>query len=137
METRKVYQSESLVKERADRRNLFVLQNLKFLVQDTNVINKRTNQQQKLIKALILTVAEACDQFRIGLCSDNIQCKASNKTKSNMSTQTACQGRKPKFGVSNENYKRKRSIKNRAKVDNGRVKKTEIKVYDISMLGNE
>ena len=28
-------------------------------------------------------------------------------------------------------------MKNRAKVDNGRVKKTEIKVYDISMLGNE
>ena len=54
-----------------------------------------------------------------------------------MSTQTACQGRKPKFGVSNENCKRKRSMKNRAKVDNGRVKKTEIKVYDISMLGNE
>ena len=79
-----------------------VLQNLKFLIQDTNIINKRTNQQLKLIEASILTVAEACDQFRIGLCSDNIQCKASNKTKSNMSTQTACQERKTKVGVSNE-----------------------------------
>ena len=81
MEIRKVYRSESLVKERADRRNLSVLQNLKFLVQDTNIINTRTNQQIKLIEASILTVAEACDQFRNGLFSDIIRCKASKKKK--------------------------------------------------------
>ena len=90
LEIRKLYRAENLIKERADRKHLTVLQNLKFLIQDTNIINTRTNQQLKLIEASILTVAEACDQFRIGLCSDNIQCKASNKTKSNMSTQTAC-----------------------------------------------
>ena len=58
-----------------------VLQNLKFLIQDTNIINTRTNQQLKLIETSILTVAEACDQFRIGLCSYIIRCKASNKAK--------------------------------------------------------
>ena len=111
---------------------------MKFLNQDTNIINTRTNQQLKLIEASILTVAEACDQFRIGLCSDIIRCKASDKTKqTNMSTQTACHARKTKVGVSNEHHKRKRSMKNKANVGNGRAKKTEIKVYDIAMLGAE
>ena len=65
LEIRKVYRAENLIKERANRKHLTVLQNLNFLIQDTNIINMKTNQQLKLIEASILTVAEACDQFRI------------------------------------------------------------------------
>ena len=135
LEIKKLYQAGNLNKEKAERKHLTALQNLKFLIQDTNIINSKTNQQLKFIEASILMVAESCDQLRIELGSDNFKCKADKKIKSNMPTLTS--GRKHNFGISNGNYKRKRSMKNREKVGNGQVKKNEIKIYDIAMLGNE
>ena len=135
LELSKVYQAKNLRKAKTERKRLNALDNLKFLVQDTNIINTKTNQQLKFIEASILMVAESCDQLRIDLGSDNFKCKADTKLKCN--TPTMNSGRKNNFGVSNGNYKKKRSMRHREKGETGQVINREIRIYDISMLGNE
>ena len=48
LEIRKVYRAENLIKERADRKNLTLLQNLNFLIQDTNIINTKNQPAAKI-----------------------------------------------------------------------------------------